>query len=210
MTLPDLSKYFAENNLFYEKNKNGKHLLTPEILKNIIDSKESVSYSVYYRNAKIGFKNKKGRFFFLRKPLNYLNKGVLYGENFTPLKVREGVVINEFPYEEGFKLAFNGTFESDRLQDLLRVGKCCVVPNCGVIGDRICVTLGKDGGVHIDLYDKNYVLLTIDHIIPKSKGGKNHISNYQTMCIFHNSEKGSKIEESIIIKDFNVFVNTKL
>ena len=38
------------------------------------------------------------------------------------------------------------------------------------------------------------VLFTKDHIIPKSKGGKNHISNYQTMCEPCNSEKGNNDE----------------
>jgi len=36
------------------------------------------------------------------------------------------------------------------------------------------------------------VLITKDHIIPKSKGGKDRLSNYQTMCIRCNNEKGNK------------------
>lgn len=38
---------------------------------------------------------------------------------------------------------------------------------------------------------KNY--LTIDHILPKSKGGKNNIKNYQPMCKKCNLEKSDKI-----------------
>jgi hypothetical protein len=45
----------------------------------------------------------------------------------------------------------------------------------------------------IDKYGKE-VLFTKDHIIPKSKGGKDDISNYQTMCSKCNEEKGNNME----------------
>lgn len=55
----------------------------------------------------------------------------------------------------------------------------------------------KDRIYHFNLYgiDENgeEVLMTKDHIIPKSKGGKNTISNYQTMCVHCNMKKGNKI-----------------
>jgi hypothetical protein len=35
-------------------------------------------------------------------------------------------------------------------------------------------------------------MMTVDHIIPKSKGGGNHIENLQPMCFFCNNFKGSK------------------
>jgi len=38
----------------------------------------------------------------------------------------------------------------------------------------------------------NEILMTKDHIIPKSLGGANHISNLQTMCIKCNMIKGNK------------------
>jgi len=50
---------------------------------------------------------------------------------------------------------------------------------------------------HFNLYaiDNNgkEVLMTKDHIIPKSKGGRNHISNYQTMCYECNREKSNNV-----------------
>jgi len=48
---------------------------------------------------------------------------------------------------------------------------------------------------HLNLYGKTLfgkeVVMTIDHIKPKSKGGRNHFSNYQTMCYFCNNKKGN-------------------
>ena len=49
---------------------------------------------------------------------------------------------------------------------------------------------------HFNLYgirDEFEVLFTKDHINPRSKGGKNHISNLQTMCTDYNLKKGNTI-----------------
>lgn len=35
--------------------------------------------------------------------------------------------------------------------------------------------------------------LTIDHVIPKSKGGRDSVTNYQTMCFKCNQEKAASI-----------------
>ena len=44
---------------------------------------------------------------------------------------------------------------------------------------------------HFNLYAEDGTLMTKDHILPKSKGGLNRVSNMQTMCTDCNSEKGS-------------------
>jgi len=54
--------------------------------------------------------------------------------------------------------------------------------------------MGKDnaGYWHLDLYSKmdgEHYMYTIDHIHPKSKGGKNHIDNYQLLCKVCNEDK---------------------
>jgi len=47
---------------------------------------------------------------------------------------------------------------------------------------------------HFNLYaldeNGNEVLMTKDHIVPSSEGGKNVIDNLQTMCIICNNKKG--------------------
>mgnify|MGYP003635682458 CR=1 FL=1 len=72
-----------------------------------------------------------------------------------------------------------------------------------------CVTCGLEGtyfykerqeasvGYHFNLYgldkDGNEELMTKDHIHPKSKGGRDHLDNFQPMCQKCNIEKGAKL-----------------
>lgn len=50
---------------------------------------------------------------------------------------------------------------------------------------------------HLNLYgmreDGREVMITKDHIMPRSKGGQDVMWNYQTMCQWCNSRKGCKI-----------------
>jgi 5-methylcytosine-specific restriction endonuclease McrA len=39
--------------------------------------------------------------------------------------------------------------------------------------------------------------LTIDHIIPISKGGTNDLDNLQTLCEHHNKQKANRIKKYI-------------
>jgi hypothetical protein len=80
-------------------------------------------------------------------------------------------------------------------------GMNCV--KCGIEGKFFALESHKYNSgnkfYHFNLYaldeDGNEVLMTKDHVLPKSKGGKSHISNYQTMCYKCNHEKGNKIKE---------------
>lgn len=70
-----------------------------------------------------------------------------------------------------------------------------------------CVCCGKKGSYfaierhqvqvtpHLNLYSEDNILMTKDHIVPKSKGGKDIIENYQTMCAVCNEKKGDNFTE---------------
>jgi CRISPR/Cas system Type II protein with McrA/HNH and RuvC-like nuclease domain len=56
-------------------------------------------------------------------------------------------------------------------------------------------------------------MYTIDHIYPKSKGGKNSIENYQLLCKYCNEQKGDKVEGEETkskIKTKSRYINNKL
>lgn len=81
-----------------------------------------------------------------------------------------------------------------RAKIFYKKGIICV--NCGVSGLFFALEKDKGGGIHLDLYgliDNEEVLLTIDHIIPKSKGGSNTYINFQIMCKLCNELKADNI-----------------
>jgi 5-methylcytosine-specific restriction endonuclease McrA len=82
-----------------------------------------------------------------------------------------------------------------RAKVFYKKGLTCV--NCGVKGYFFALEKDKGGGQHLDLYgyiDDEEVLITVDHIIPKSKGGPNTLINYQVMCKICNEMKADDNE----------------
>ena len=87
---------------------------------------------------------------------------------------------------------------SQRYQTFFTKGTKCVC--CGIEGKYFAKEkVSCDKSYHLNLYaiDENgkEVLMTKDHILPKSKGGQDHIDNYQPMCVRCNKAKGNNIEE---------------
>jgi len=77
---------------------------------------------------------------------------------------------------------------SDRLK-LFLANRSCVM--CGREGTHFILEQDENHQrPHLNLYSADGQLMTRDHIIPSSKGGKNHMSNYQTMCEECNNRKG--------------------
>lgn len=94
----------------------------------------------------------------------------------------------------------------------------CKCQGCGK--EPTYFAMGKDnaGYWHLDLYSKEddeHYMYTIDHVHPKSKGGKNHIDNYQLLCKVCNEDKSDSTTGTIkkLAKDelntFN-YINKKL
>lgn len=81
-----------------------------------------------------------------------------------------------------------------RLQVFAEKGTTCV--RCGVDGVYLVASVDQGGGYHVDLYTADFIMMTIDHIVPRSKGGANALANYQPMCQHCNSRKGNTLEES--------------
>ncbi len=89
---------------------------------------------------------------------------------------------------------------SDRLILFQAKGTTCV--NCGLEGSVFLLQRFKgaksadDRQPHLNLWgrdaDGNWALFTKDHVLPRSKGGRDHLSNYQTMCLPCNQKKGNR------------------
>jgi hypothetical protein len=66
---------------------------------------------------------------------------------------------------------------------------------CNMLGDKMILDLNPgDHSPHFNLYAEEsgrLVLMTKDHILPKSRGGKDTLENYQTMCCTCNNLKGA-------------------
>lgn len=54
---------------------------------------------------------------------------------------------------------------------------------------------------HFNLYSDDDVLMTKDHILPKSMGGADCIENMQTMCSICNCEKGSTVPDGYVASE---------
>lgn len=84
-----------------------------------------------------------------------------------------------------------------RYQVFASKGTSCV--SCGLAGAYFALEANPDQAdksiYHFNLYalDANHqeILMTKDHIIPKSKGGRDSLDNLQPMCFECNRKKGN-------------------
>jgi 5-methylcytosine-specific restriction endonuclease McrA len=80
-----------------------------------------------------------------------------------------------------------------RLSIFLKKGIKCNNPNCGRVGTKIIKWRDRGKNIHWDIFTKDNKLMTIDHIIPLSKGGTGKIENKQILCCTCNSKKGNRL-----------------
>ena len=89
--------------------------------------------------------------------------------------------------------------KSLRLRTFMYKGTDCV--SCGAKGAYFSVDRcpkekrlkGQPKIYHMNLRTEDDKIMTVDHIIPRCKGGRNSIDNAQPMCSNCNQEKGNKI-----------------
>jgi hypothetical protein len=101
---------------------------------------------------------------------------------------------------DGFKVHLT----SDRYKCFVEKGFKCV--NCGLEGTFFALETTIDdqkiNRAHFNLYaikDGKEILMAKDHVIPKSKNGKDHIDNYQTMCSPCNRIKADNVKNEYIL-----------
>lgn len=83
-------------------------------------------------------------------------------------------------------------YDHERLHVFVQKGRECI--NCDREGVLLLITQDEKGGrEHVDLYSRDFVLMTVDHTIPSSKGGADTTDNKQPMCGPCNWEKSDKI-----------------
>jgi hypothetical protein len=103
------------------------------------------------------------------------------GHNYIPLKI--------IPMEE----LHTKYSRHKRLKTFHVKGLKCV--RCDRVGKYLIAAKDKGGAIHLDIYTKDFELMTVDHIKPKSRGGTYDIENLDPMCCFCNTKKAAKYEE---------------
>lgn len=74
--------------------------------------------------------------------------------------------------------------------------KGCTCAACGKVGSYFLLESGDNANKrrHFNLYADDGTLMTKDHIVPTSRGGKyNSVENLQTMCVTCNRAKGANL-----------------
>lgn len=86
---------------------------------------------------------------------------------------------------------FFGT--AKRIKLLKKLGHTCV--SCGRSASRLqkCKNLKDNNSIFWRILSEDDIEITVDHIKPKSLGGKNTLENYQTMCFECNVNKGNTL-----------------
>jgi len=85
---------------------------------------------------------------------------------------------------------------SMRYKTFFQKGFTCT--KCGRVGTHF-VLVGDDKSKrrHFELFSDDQVLMTKDHIIPVSRGGKDSLDNFQTMCKRCNAAKGNEVDNAL-------------
>lgn len=114
--------------------------------------------------------------------------------NIVPLTIMEQLVYNRNESKNNKYMEVNGytVKRYSRRFPVFKQSLSCYL--CGIEGTHFVITPHIQNDIlthHLNLYSNN-TLMTIDHVIPLSKGGKNAIDNLKTCCICCNNKKSNK------------------
>lgn len=100
--------------------------------------------------------------------------------------------------------------KNDRYLNFIKNGFKC--SKCGIEGEYVNLECCQRLGNHLNVYGKKNgkaVLLTKDHIYPKSKGGLDDIHNYQVLCEKCNSKKSDNSPVTLVYALKNGYATKK-
>lgn len=142
---------------------------------------------------------KKKKFRYIAPSHKYERKGIysieeVLSKAVDPISFPRGGVKTRLVQKE-----FDGDMiymDSQRYEVFKKKGVKCAC--CGIEGKYFAKEKAeKDSRYHFNLYaitkKGKEVLMTKDHIIPKSRGGRDMLENYQPMCKICNERKGAKV-----------------
>lgn len=149
------------------------------------DTKYGEVIEQFKKDLKAQFKdienNKEGNFVLLPYGDEMVKVPRKIGHKYIPLKI--------LPMED----LYTKYSKHKRLKAFAEKGLKCV--HCPKEGKYLIAAKDVGGGIHIDIYTKDFDLMTVDHIKPKSKGGTYDIENLDPMCATCNTKKSNKYEE---------------
>lgn len=87
---------------------------------------------------------------------------------------------------------------TDRFRNLVNNSKCVT---CARETAYFRIESNTNGeGAHLNAYSSDHVMMTRDHIVPRSAGGPDELANYQLMCSPCNKAKGSLPMDAFVTK----------
>jgi hypothetical protein len=107
----------------------------------------------------------------------------------------------EWHVENGYPFDLDGetVYPSQNLQLFVKYQDSLTCPECGLVPSFWALQSSGNRPYHLNLwgYDVqgNQRLFTKDHVVPRSKGGPDELSNYQPMCMRCNGRLGDKTKQ---------------